>query len=293
MSAETARKVRNWWNENPFTYNGALGVGKQAAVDGLDLAYFDDVERRYKKHTDGATQDGDAPVFSRYISHENLRGKKVLDIATGTGFSTVTFARYGALVTGIDITPYAVAATKRNLSLRGLEGEVLQMDAQRLGFPDNSFDYVCAHGCLMHIPETEKAVREIHRVLKPGGEAYAWMYHCGWYYWFGIMLLRGVLLGKLFTHKFNPLLLTSRYSDGAHSEGNPHTKFYSRSGLRNLFAQAGFKDTCVYANHNPSEWGGWPMRSFSVGRFVPRKVQSFLSANCGFALGCSITTTKR
>jgi len=203
MSNKKTQEVENWWNENPFTYNGLLGVGQTAPPEELDLAFFEGAEARYKKHTNESTQIGDAPVFSKYIDYESMRGKRVLDIATGTGFSTATFAQFGAEVTGIDITDYAVRATKRLFALRGLTGEILQMDAQTLEFPDNSFDFVCAHGCLMHMPDTDKAVREIYRVLKPGGQVYAWMYHRGWYYWFGIMFLRGVLLGKFITYNFS------------------------------------------------------------------------------------------
>ena len=178
---EKTRAVENWWNTNPFTYNGSIGVGKTVAVEDMDVSFFDTAEARYKKHSGGSTEDSGKEVFSKFIDYPSLNGKKVLDIATGTGFSTVTFARHGAIVTGIDLTEYATRATQRNLALRNLPGTVLQMDAQKLNFPDNTFDFVCAHGCLMHMPSTASAVAEIYRVLKPGGTMYAWMYHKGWY----------------------------------------------------------------------------------------------------------------
>ena len=285
-------EVEDWWDTNPFTCNRSMGVGRQGKIEDLDLAYFDKVEYKYKKHTNHSTQIDDAPVFSKYINYESLRGKRVLDIATGTGFSTATFARFGAEVTGIDLTQYAVDQTKRNLSLRNLKGEVLKMDAQELQFEDNTFDYVCAHGCLMHMPDTDKALREIMRVLKPGGTVYAWMYHRGWYYWFGILFLRGVLLGKLITYKFSPLALTSRYSDGAHEDGNPHTKFFSKRGFQKLFQKPGFADVKVYVNNNPQEWDAWPTRSFAFGKYIPTPIQKFFGEKAGFALSCSILAKK-
>lgn len=290
---EKTEKVENWWNTNPFTYNGSKGVGRLSEeASTLDIDYFDTAERKYKKHTNESTQTGDTPVFSKYIEYEKLRGKKVLDIATGTGFSTVTFARFGADVTGIDLTEYAVAQTKRNFELRGLTGTILQMDAQVLEFPDNTFDFVCAHGCLMHMPDTKKAIREIYRVLKPGGTVYAWMYHKGWYYWFGILFLRGVLLGKLLTYKFSTLRLTSRYSDGAHEGGNPHTRFYSRREFRDLFSNEGFSQVEVFANNNPQEWDAWPMAKLKLGFLIPRSIQKFFGEKVGFALSCSILARK-
>jgi hypothetical protein len=121
---------------------------------------------------------------------------------------------------------------------------------------------------------------------------YAWMYHRGWYYWFGIIFLRGILLGKFFTHGFSQLRLTSRYSDGLHTGGNPHTKFFSRGGFRRLFENGGFQNINVYANYNTSEWVTWPVKRFSFGRYVPKPIQKFLSETIGFSFSCSITAEK-
>lgn len=294
MDKAETKKTEDWWDSNPFTYNSTVGVGRQSdSIEGLDLEYFDNADRKYIKHTEPGTQETGTPVFSNYIDYESLKGKKVLDIATGTGFATVTFAKYGAEVTGIDITDYAVAQTKRNFELRGLTGKVLKMDAQKLDFPDNTFDFVCAHGCLMHMPDTQGAVKEIYRVLKPGGKVYAWMYNKGWYYWFGIMFVRGVLLGKLIKYKFNDLKMTSRYSDGLEDGGNPHTKFFTRRGFYNLFKEADFDDVVVKVNHATAEWESWPIRRLNFGWMIPQRIQNFLSVKAGFGLGASITATKK
>ncbi len=293
MRMDKTKEVENWWDTNPFTYNGDKGVGKIAEVDAMDTAFFDTAERKYRKNTDGVTQDSGKPVFSKFVPFESLHGKRVLDIAVGTGFSAVTFAQAGAEVTGIDLTEFAVQATKKNFEVRGLKGTVLQMDAQHLDFPDNYFDYVCAHGCLMHMPDTNKAIGEMYRVLKPGGEVYAWMYHKGWHYWFGIIFLRGILAGGFFKYGFTSLALTSRYSDGAHQGGNPHTKFFSRRGFRSIFENQKFTDVRVFANHSPAEWTNWPARSFPLGFLVPSSIQRFLSEKAGFAFSCSITAKKK
>lgn len=293
MNSEQTQRVESWWNENPFTYNGSLGVGHVPEVTELTIKDFDAFEEKYKRHSGNSTQEENEPVFSKFITYEDLKGKRVLDIATGTGFATVTFASFGAEVTGIDITEYAVVATKRNFEVRGLTGDILKMDGQKLAFPDNHFDFVCAHGCLMHMPDTNQAVREIFRVLKPEGKLYAWMYHRGWHYWFNIMFVRGLLLGGFFKYGFSSLAMTSRFSDGAHLGGNPHTKFYSRGGFRRLFSQAGFSDVNIHANYNPYEWDSWPAGKFRLGWILPKRVQRFLSETCGFSFACSITATKK
>jgi ubiquinone/menaquinone biosynthesis C-methylase UbiE len=289
------KKVETWWDTNPFTYNGKVGVGKTAETEeALTIEYFDKAERRYRKHSGGSMQEEGKPVFSKFVDYDSLRGKKVLDIAVGTGFTAVTYARAGADVTGIDLTDYAIVQTKKNFELRGLKGTILKMDAQKLEFPDEYFDFVSAHGCLMHMPDTRGALQEIRRVLKPGGKMYAWMYHRGWYFWFSIIFLRGILKGDLFRNNFNVLALTSKYTDGLPEGGNPHTKMFTRGGFRRLFEGAGFDDVRVTMNYNPNEWEyGWPMVSFPLGKYIPVPVRRFLSEKAGFAFSTTITATKR
>jgi ubiquinone/menaquinone biosynthesis C-methylase UbiE len=289
----TTRAAEQWWNTNPFTYKDDRGVGEQLAETELTLDYFERVEQRFRKHSGGSLQADGQPLFSKFIDYEWLRGKRVLDIAVGTGFSVVNYARAGAHVTGIDITEYAIHETKRNLELRGLTGDIRKMDAQTLDFPDASFDFVSAHGCLMHMPDTERVVREIYRVLKPGGRIYVWMYHRGWYFWFNLMFLRGIVLGELFRNGFDVLAMTSKYTDGLPTGGNPHTKMYSRAGFRDLFTQAGFRDPVLTCNYNPNEWTAWPVRRLGWGRFVPRAVQQFLSERAGFAFSVTISAEKK
>jgi SAM-dependent methyltransferase len=66
----------------------------------------------------------------------------------------------------------------RALGARGFgELRVLRMDACRMSFADASFDFVCSYSCFEHIPEPVAALREIARVLVPGGAAYISVHH--------------------------------------------------------------------------------------------------------------------
>jgi SAM-dependent methyltransferase len=56
----------------------------------------------------------------------------------------------------------------------GVKIEGCTVNAMAMDFPDNSFDIVYASNLLHHLPEPEKAIREMHRVLKPGGKACFW-----------------------------------------------------------------------------------------------------------------------
>jgi SAM-dependent methyltransferase len=101
-----------------------------------------------------------------------LKGKQVLEIGCGMGFDTVELLKRGVRVTATDLTPAAIAAAQRHLAVEGLHAEDLRVaNALDLPFPDESFDGVYAIGCLHHTGDMPRAVREVHRVLKPGGRA--------------------------------------------------------------------------------------------------------------------------
>jgi len=96
-------------------------------------------------------------------------GVKVLDIACGTGVVALTAARAGATVHGIDLTPELIARAKDNATLMGLEASFQEGDAESLPFPDDAFDVVVSQFGHMFAPRPEVAIREMLRVLKPGG----------------------------------------------------------------------------------------------------------------------------
>lgn len=114
------------------------------------------------------------PVAAGFASSQ---GKQVLEIGCGIGTDGVQFAQAGAIYTGVDLTTAAINLAKRNFELRGLAGIFQTADAEKLDFPDSSFDIVYSHGVLHHTPDTRKAVSEVHRVLRPGGQAIVMLYH--------------------------------------------------------------------------------------------------------------------
>jgi ubiquinone/menaquinone biosynthesis C-methylase UbiE len=101
----------------------------------------------------------------------------VLEIGCGCGSEAERFARAGAHYTAVDLTNAAVSITRRRLQLAHLDGCFVQGDAERLPFPDGSFDLVYSHGVLHHTPDTPLAIREVQRVLAPGGRAIVMLYY--------------------------------------------------------------------------------------------------------------------
>lgn len=94
---------------------------------------------------------------------------KILDVGCGTGFFTVLLAREGHEVTGTDLTPEMVENSRKLAEDEGITCEFLQMDAENLEFPDETFDVVISRNLTWTLPNVEHAYQEWIRVLKKGG----------------------------------------------------------------------------------------------------------------------------
>jgi ubiquinone/menaquinone biosynthesis C-methylase UbiE len=105
------------------------------------------------------------------------RGKKLLEVGCGLGIDLVRFARAGAVVTGVDLAEVSIDLACQNFAQNGLTAKLGVMNGEALEFEDNSFDVVYAHGVLQYTADAPKMVNEIHRVLRPGGEAILMVYN--------------------------------------------------------------------------------------------------------------------
>jgi ubiquinone/menaquinone biosynthesis C-methylase UbiE len=114
-----------------------------------------------------------------------LRGKHLLEIGCGMGYDSLEFLKRGVRVTATDLTPNAVELARRHFELEGVQAEVVRTaNALDLPFDDDVFDAAWANGVLHATGDTARAVREVRRVLRPGGRAIishfyrrpSWMY---------------------------------------------------------------------------------------------------------------------
>ena len=110
------------------------------------------------------------PCAAKLVKRAGVRpGQRVLDVACGTGVVSVTAARLGARVTGLDLTPELLERARENARIAGAEVAWHEGDVEHLPFGDASFDAVLSQFGHIFAPRPEVAIGEMLRVLKPGG----------------------------------------------------------------------------------------------------------------------------
>jgi SAM-dependent methyltransferase len=216
------QRARAQWSSDPA---GAV-YGSQHEPGTRE--FFDEVERhRYREY---------APWMPEVMGFDQFAGKRLLEVGCGMGTDLLQFARGGAQVTGIDLTPRSLEISRRHLSLYGEIGDFANADCERLPFADDSFDVVYSNGVLHHTPDTAGAAREIHRVLRPGGLARVMLYHRGsWAYLSHVILRYGILRAE-FLRGNSPAAIMSKYVEFNAGGGRPLVKVYSRRQARQLFS---------------------------------------------------------
>jgi SAM-dependent methyltransferase len=207
-ATEPIQSVHDFWN--------AASCGEDLYLEGQDRdAYLAQSRRRYELE----------PFIPAFANAAATRGLDVLEIGVGLGADHQLFATAGARLAGIDLTERAVEHVRRRFDAAGLHSDLRVADAETLPFGDHAFDVVYSWGVLHHTPDPPRAIREMWRVLRPGGRAKVMIYHryslVGFMLWFRYALLAGRpwrSLNDVFAH---------------HME-SPGTKTYSVADARAL-----------------------------------------------------------
>lgn len=110
-------------------------------------------------------------VFTAVAGEPGLPYEHAMELGSGTGFFLLNLMQAGIVERGsvTDLSPGMVSAALRNAEHLELDVDGRVADAERIPYPDDSFDLVVGHAVLHHIPDVPGALREVLRVLKPGG----------------------------------------------------------------------------------------------------------------------------
>jgi ubiquinone/menaquinone biosynthesis C-methylase UbiE len=195
----------------------------------------------------------------------------VLEVGCGTGFFTLNLMLAGVIGTAhvTDISPGMVRVAERNAAELGLRVEGRVADAERLPYDDASFDLVVGHAVLHHVPDVELALREVLRVLRPGGR----------FVFAGEPTTYGDLVARRLSHAawlaathvshLPPLrkgwsrpkdeLKASSEAAALESQVDLHT--FHPHDLARLALAAGAVDVRADAEELTAAWAGWPIRT--------------------------------
>jgi ubiquinone/menaquinone biosynthesis C-methylase UbiE len=205
---------------------------------------------------------GYTPVFTQYLSRRTAAtntafflpylqpGMRVLDCGCGPGTITIGLAQAVApgQVVGIDIEPGQIEVAQALAAEQQVHNVSFQVaSVYQVPFPDNSFDAAFGHSILEHVGHPLEALREVHRVLKPGG----------------LIGLREVDQGGNLLEPTSPILeksLELQEKVWQLNGGNPHIG----RRLRALLTKAGFINTRASASYDsygtPGEVSIWAER---------------------------------
>jgi SAM-dependent methyltransferase len=257
--AEEKQLAREQWSKDPA---GAI-YGREHEFGTRE--FFEAVERhRYTEY---------APWMPEVMGFNDFAGAGLLEVGCGMGTDLLQFARGGAKVTGVDLTPRSIEISRRHLAVYGERGDFAITDGENLPFADESFDVVYSNGVLHHTPDTAGAVREVHRVLRRGGQARVMLYHRrSVHYWGQIIFRRGLLGGELLRGD-SPEKIMSRYVEVNEGGGRPLVKVYSRRETRKLFSM--FREVKIQVEQLSRP------ELFMLGRIIPEGMLRRLRRSVG------------
>lgn len=170
----------NHWDRNPCGSDLSLKPS-------FSKEYYEEIEKkRYERE----------PEILSFAQFENYRGKRMLEVGVGLGTDFIRWIRSGAEAYGIDFSAESVKRTQELLRTCGLTAKELRVaDCESLPYSDDTFDLVYSWGVIHHTPNTQKALSEIFRVVKPGGTCKIMVYHrrslFALYMWIRHALLKG------------------------------------------------------------------------------------------------------
>ena len=229
FSHVSADAVRSYWDRRPCNIkHSPKAVGTRE--------YFDEVEaRKYLVE----------PHIPHFAEFERWRGKKVLEIGCGIGTDTTNFARHGATVTAVDLSPESLELTRKRISVYGFQDRVrfYAGSAEELTkfVPVEPYDLIYSFGVVHHTPHPERVLEQMRSYTRPGTVIKLMVYNR--HSWKVFWILMGYGKGRFWRLKE----LIAKHSEA--QTGCPVTYTYTREEGRRLIESSGFHQTEAFVNH--------------------------------------------
>jgi LSD1 subclass zinc finger protein len=179
------------------------------------------------------------------LSPDDLKDKLFLNIGCGGGYEGLLFAGYGTRYIGVDFSHNAASFTKKLIDKAGFNGTTFQAEAEALPFQNDSVDFVYSSGVLHHTPNTEQALKEVYRVLKPGGTAMIGLYatYSVMFMWYR---LHAVVGGNFSKKSVDDWMNANTEGDWQTGDQENHwTKTYSKPEFIGMMKRAEFNEVRI------------------------------------------------
>ncbi len=224
--------------------------------------------------------------FTNIAGRDGWPYGKTLELGCGTGFFLLNLKLAGVIDEGhvTDLSPGMVEVAQRNATALGFEVGGRVADAERIPYEDGTFDLVVGHAVLHHIPDVEQSLREVLRVLKPGGrfvfagEPTRWgdfiarrLSRATWW-----MTTRATRLPALAGWQ-RPREELDESSRAAALESIVDLHTFVPAELHRTALRAGAVDVETKCEELTAAWLGWPLRTFECA--VPRDKLGWRWAN--------------
>lgn len=251
--------TRDYWTRHNVSLHRQFRDAKES------LAYFAWRNDQYFGYLDLMPVDGAA-------------GRAVLDYGCGPGHDLVGFSVYSgpSRLIAMDVSPSSLAEARARLALHDAEAEFVQLDPHeaRLPLDDASVDYVHSSGVIHHVPNPGRVLAELHRVLKPGGEARIMVYnHDSIWMHLYVAYHKCILEGS-----FEGLDLLAAFARSTDGEDCPISVAYRPEAFVALCQGAGFEATFAGAAIAAFEAGLVPTRFDAVrDERLPAESRAFLA----------------
>lgn len=187
------------------------------------------------------------PYIPPFAEFGSASGRSILEIGVGAGSDFENWCAHAGHATGVDLTERGITLTAERLGLNGISPQRYTLrtaDAESLPFADGTFDIVYSWGVLHHSPDTERCFEEALRVLRPGGQLKAMIYHTP--SWTGLMLQlqHGIARGRI--------RMTMKEAIYHHLE-SPGTRAYTLGEAREVLNRIGYTDISLSSKLSPSD----------------------------------------